>query len=191
MLREEVELPRQLLDVERDAVGQVLGRRELLAALLQRRDQRDRLAVERRVLRRARGAQVRLQRDVAEILQREHAEVVGVPQHLGNRHRHLRHQRRDVHERQLRDVERRGVQRQHDRRRAGQQDAEVAAVRRVAASAGRRAGCRAASPLRSRYPWMRSRASSSVAVACSILELRYSSCRSRRVVTRHAVPREH
>ena len=114
VLREEVELPRQLLDVERDAVGQVLRRGELRAAPLQRRDQRHRLAVEGGVIRRARGAEVRLERDVAEILQREHAEIVRVPQHRRNRHRHLRHQRRDVHERQLRDVERRRVQRQHD-----------------------------------------------------------------------------
>jgi hypothetical protein len=106
VLGEEVELPRQLLDVERNAVGQVLRRLELGAAPLQRRNQGDRLAVESGMFRRARGAQVRLQRDVAEILQREHAEIVGVAQHRGNRHRHLRHQRRDVDERQLGDVER-------------------------------------------------------------------------------------
>ena len=107
VLDEEVQLPRQLLDVERDAVGQVVRRRELRAAPLQRGDERDRLAVERRVLGRRRRAEVRLQRDVAEILQRQHAELVGVAEDRGNRHRHLREQARDVDERQRVEVERR------------------------------------------------------------------------------------
>ena len=44
---------------------------QLGAAALQLLDERHRLAVERRVLGRRRRAEVRLQRDVAEILQRE------------------------------------------------------------------------------------------------------------------------
>ena len=112
VLDEEVELPGQLLDVEGDAVGQVLGRRELGAAALQRRDERHRLPVERRVLRRRRRAEVRLQRDVAEILEREHAEVVGVAEDGRDRHRHLREQPRDVDERQR--LERRTAPRSSD-----------------------------------------------------------------------------
>ena len=50
VLDEEVHLPRQLLDVEGNPVGQVVARLEFSAAPLQRRDQRDRLPVERRML---------------------------------------------------------------------------------------------------------------------------------------------
>ena len=59
-------------------VRDVAVRTELRAAPLQQLDERDRLAVERRVLGRRRRAEVRLQRDVAEILQRDDAERVGV-----------------------------------------------------------------------------------------------------------------
>ena len=48
------------------------------AAALQRRDERHGLAVERGVLGRRGGAEMRLQRHVAEILERQHAEIVGV-----------------------------------------------------------------------------------------------------------------
>ena len=115
VLQEEIELPRELLDVERDAVGQIRRRRQLRAAPLQRRDQRDRLAIERRVRRRRRRAQVRLQRDVAEILQRQDAQLVDVIDDLRDRHRHRRQQLRDVHERQRGVVERRRVHREHER----------------------------------------------------------------------------
>ena len=89
-LREEVELPGQLLDVERDAVRQVrVATRSSRAAALQQLDERHRLPVERRVLGRRRRAEVRLQRDVAEILQREDAELVGVAEDRRHRQRHL------------------------------------------------------------------------------------------------------
>ncbi len=60
--------------------GRYSGDSSSAPAALQSRDERHRLAIERRVLGGRRGAEVRLQRDVAEILEREHAEVVGVPE---------------------------------------------------------------------------------------------------------------
>ena len=80
MLDEELELPRQLLDVERDAVRRIVVRPQRLAALLHAGDERHGLAIERGVLGGGRRAEVRLQRDVAEILEAEHAELVGVMQ---------------------------------------------------------------------------------------------------------------
>ena len=47
------------------------------------------------VLRRGRGAEMRLQRDVAEILEAQHAERIRVMQDLRHRQRHLRQQPRD------------------------------------------------------------------------------------------------
>ena len=85
--REELELPRQLLDVERHAVGRVPVRVEIRTAPLQRLDQRHRLAVQRGVLGVRRGAKVRLQRDVPEILQRDDPELVRMPEHCGHRQR--------------------------------------------------------------------------------------------------------
>ena len=92
---------------------------ELRAAPLQQLDERDRLPVERRVLGRRRGAEMRLQRDVAEILERENAERVGVAEDRRHRQRNLLQQRRDVGEGQRREVDRPGVQREHDRRAVG------------------------------------------------------------------------
>ena len=80
---------------------------ELRAAPLQQLDERDRLAVERGVLGRRRGAEVRLQRDVAEILQREDAELVRVAEDRRHRQRHLLQQLADVGERQRGEVDRR------------------------------------------------------------------------------------
>ena len=132
VLGEEVHLPRQLLDVEGDAVGQVVRARQLGAALLQRGDERDRLPVERGVLGRRRGAEVRLQRHVPEILEREDAEIAGVAEHGRDRHRHLLEQPRDVGERQLSNVERRRHRATARSTGVGQHDAEVAPVGSVA-----------------------------------------------------------
>ena len=88
VLHEEVHLPGQLLHVERDAVRDERGAREFLAAPLHRVDEADGLPVERRVRRGRAGAHVRLQRDVAQILEREDAEIVGVAEDARHRHRH-------------------------------------------------------------------------------------------------------
>ena len=61
---------------------------ELLAAPLDRVDEAHGLPVERRMRRGRAGAQMRLQRDVSEILEREHAEIVGMAEDLRHRHRH-------------------------------------------------------------------------------------------------------
>ena len=100
VLDEEIHLPRQLLDVEGDAVGDVSRRRELRAAPLQRVDQRDRLAIERRVFRPRRRAEMRLQRHIAEILQRDDAERIGMTEDRGHRHGHAAHEPSDVGKRQ-------------------------------------------------------------------------------------------
>ena len=88
--------------------------------------------VEGVVLDRLRHAQVRLQRDVAEILQDEDAEVVRVAGDGRHGERDGRHQPRDVHERQLGKRERRVVDRQHDGRIVRPQHAEVLPRGRVA-----------------------------------------------------------
>jgi hypothetical protein len=49
MLREELQLPGELLDVERHAVRQIFRRFEVGSARLDRRDERHRLAIERRM----------------------------------------------------------------------------------------------------------------------------------------------
>ena len=79
MLDEEVHLPGELLHIERNAVGKVLRRLELRAALLDRGDESHGLAVEGGVFPGRRGAEMGLQRDVAEILQCEDAEIFRVP----------------------------------------------------------------------------------------------------------------
>ena len=75
---------------------------------------------------------MRLQRDVAEILQRHDAQRVGVPQQRGNRQRHLPEQLGDIGEGQRGELDRSHVQGEHDRRLVGTDDAEVSPVRRVA-----------------------------------------------------------
>ena len=59
-----------------------------------------------RVLGRRRGAEMRLQRHVAEILQRDDAERVRVAEDGGHRQRHLLQQARDVRERQRGEIDR-------------------------------------------------------------------------------------
>ena len=129
---EEVQLPGQLLDVEGDAVGQVGRRRQRGAARLHRDDVRDRLAVERGVRLERLRAEVRLQRDVAEVLQRQDAEAVVVAEQPRRRHRHRLEQAADVDEGQRLGVDRAGVHREHERIALGRQDPVVLAVRGVA-----------------------------------------------------------
>ena len=106
-------------------VRQIAIRVELRAAPLQQLDQGHRLAIQRRVLGRGGRADMRLQRDVAEILQREDAELVGCPSTAGTGRPDPLHQLRDVGERQIDEVDRTGVQRQHDRRPFVENEAEV------------------------------------------------------------------
>ena len=105
---------------------------ELLAAPLDRVDEADGLAVERRVRRGRAGAQMRLQRDVSEILEREHPEVVGMAEDLRHRHRHRRKQVVHVDERERRVLERRRVHREHERLALPRQDPEVPPIGRIA-----------------------------------------------------------
>ena len=118
--------------VERDRVRHVPIRRQILAAPLQLLDERDRLPVQRRVLGGRRGAQVRLQRDVAEILQRENAELVGMADNSGDGQPNPLHQLRHVRERQIGVRNRTGVQRQDGRGSFVWNDPEVFAIGRVA-----------------------------------------------------------
>ena len=85
-----------------------------------------------RVLGGGRRTEVGLQRDVAEVGQRQHAEIVRMPQHRRNGHRHAGEQTGDVDERQLLALARRGVERKDDGRPVGKYDTEVAAVGGVA-----------------------------------------------------------
>src|SRR4029453_10772207 len=89
------------------------------------------LPIQRCVLRRCCGAEVRLECDVPQILQCQNSEIVCMPQHVGDRHWHLRQQPCHVHERELADLERCSVEREHDRRCVGDENAEVPPVGRV------------------------------------------------------------
>ena len=72
--------------------GQVLRIRQLAAAAL--KDSTNATACRYSAACRAAGAdaEMRLQRDVAEILEREHAEILGMAQNSRHRHRHRRKQ---------------------------------------------------------------------------------------------------
>ena len=78
------------------------------------------------------GAEVRLQRDVAEILEREHAEVVGMPEDRGIGTGICSSSRATFTNGSCSKSNGRRVQRQHERRCHAAQDAEVAAIRGVA-----------------------------------------------------------
>jgi hypothetical protein len=71
---------------------------------------------------------MRLQRDVAEVFEADHAERIRVMQDGRHRHRNLGQEFRDRHERHRRVIDRPGVQRQHDRPGILQQHAVVAAI---------------------------------------------------------------
>ena len=132
MLHEEIQLPHQLVAIERDSVGDVFGRSQLRAFPLHAENELDRLPVQRIVFGRLSHAEVRLQGDVAEILQDEDAKVVGMARDSGNRQRNVREEPAHVDERQLVECERRVRYRQHDRRIVRPQDTEILARRGVA-----------------------------------------------------------
>ena len=90
MLDEELELPRQLFDIEGDAIGRVGVGAEVLAALLHARNELHGLPVQRVMLSRCCGTEVRLERDVTEIFQPDHAKRIRMMQDRRHRHRHLR-----------------------------------------------------------------------------------------------------
>ena len=71
-----------------------------------RNDELDRLLVERIVLDRLRDAQMGLECHVAQILENQYAEIVGMAGNRRHRQRNLREQPRDIDERQLLERER-------------------------------------------------------------------------------------
>ena len=75
---------------------------------------------------------MRLQRDVAEILERHDAQRIGVSQQRRNRQRHLPEQLGDIGEGQRGELNRSHVQREHDRRLVVTDDAEVSPIRCIA-----------------------------------------------------------
>ena len=79
-----------------------------------------------------RRADVRLQRDVAEILERDDAELGRVAEDPRHRHGHRAEQLRDVHERQRLEINRPRMDGKHLRWAVAKQDAEIAPVRRIA-----------------------------------------------------------
>ena len=129
---EKFELPGELLDVEGHAVGDVTIGGQLAPAALEDVDERDGLAVQRRVLGRARGAEMRLQGDVPQILKRHDALRVRVPENGRHRQRHQLQQLRHVGEGQRAEIDRTGVQREHDGLAVADQHAEVPPVGCVA-----------------------------------------------------------
>ena len=114
VLREEVELPGQLFDVKGDAIREIRVLDQLRTAALERFDELDRLAVEGGVFRRGRRAQVRLQRDVTEIFERQDAERIRMAQDRGHGEGQQPQQLGDVGKRQRRERNRGGVERQND-----------------------------------------------------------------------------
>ena len=105
MTDEVLELPRQLLDVECHPVRQVGVRRQLGAPSLQELDERDCLPIQRRVLGRRGGTEMRLQRDVAKILQRNDPERVVMIENGGHGQRYALEQLGHVRERQRRELD--------------------------------------------------------------------------------------
>ena len=89
-----------------------------------------------------RRAEVRLQRDVAEILKAQHAQFVRVVKDRRHRDRNLLQQPRDRHEWHRRELDRALVQGQDDRFVALHQHTEVATIRGIAGEGhhGRDAG---------------------------------------------------
>src|SRR5688572_9444128 len=132
MLHEEVQLPHELFAIERDAVRDVLGRLELGPLPLHSEYELDGLAVQRIVFGWLRHAEVRLQRDVAEVFQNEDAEIVGVAGDRWNRQRNVGKEAAHVDERQFGEDEGRVVHREYDRRVVRSQNAEILPRRRVA-----------------------------------------------------------
>src|SRR5437763_12899824 len=75
---------------------------------------------------------MRLQRDVAEILERQNAEPVRMSEDRGHGKRDLLEQAGDVRERKRRQLDRSGMNGEHERPSIRRQDTEVPAVRRIA-----------------------------------------------------------
>src|SRR5262249_10261281 len=113
ILDEELELPRQLLDVEGDRIRQVPIGRELGAALLEAVDERHRLAIERVGLAWRCRAEVRLQGDVAKILQGDDPQGVRVIDDRRHRERDLLEELGYVRERKRLENEWLRVERDH------------------------------------------------------------------------------
>src|SRR5262245_5247707 len=128
MFREELQLPRQLLDVEGDAVGDEPGRRELRAPTLKRVDKTHSLTVQSGVLCGRRRTEMRLQRHVAQILQRDDAELVRVTKNARDRYRHQAEEVGDVDKRKRVEINRARVDGKHLRRFVATQDSVVPAV---------------------------------------------------------------
>ena len=99
------------------------------------------------MLGRRRRAEVRLQRHVAEILQREDADVVGVAEDAGHRQRHALKSRATLANGSVAKSIGAGVQRQHDR--FGRPASSTRKYRRSEASpvSGTTRGARVARPL--------------------------------------------
>ena len=83
MFQKEVELPGELVGVERDAVRKIAVGIDFGAAALQQLEERDRLAIQRRVFGERGRAQMRLQRDVAEVVLRQNPEGSECPSTRG------------------------------------------------------------------------------------------------------------
>ena len=124
-------VPRQLLDVEGDAIRRAVLGGQLGAALLQDGDELDRLAVQGPVLVGRRQAEVGLQRDVTEVVEADQAERVGMVQDARHRQRHRLEQAADGDERHAVDVDRSGVEGEDERAPVRRPDADIA-VGRVA-----------------------------------------------------------
>ena len=138
MLHEEVQLPHQLVAIERDAVRNELIGFELDALTLHSKHELDGLFVQGVVLDRLRDAKMRLERDVAEIFKYQDAEVVGMTGNCRYRQWNAREETAHVHERQR--VERKWlvVDREDDRRVIGSKNAEILAGRGVPGERARR-----------------------------------------------------
>ena len=132
VFREELEFPQQLVDVKCDAIRRIRRRRQLGAPSLQGFDQAHRVAIEAAVFLRRGRAEVRLQRDVAEVLQQQDAKVAGAIEDRRDRQGHGRQQLRDPGKGLRVGVKWLDVQRQHPRRPGAPQHAEVSPVGGIA-----------------------------------------------------------
>ena len=84
------------------------------------------------MLRGRRRTEMRLEGDIAEILERDDAELIGMAEDTRHRHRHFAQQLRDVDEGKCVEIDRSGMHREDLRGFVLQQHAEVASIGRVA-----------------------------------------------------------
>ncbi len=129
---EELEFPRQLVDVEGHAIRRIVARGHLAPAQLQRRNQVDGFAVARGMFGRTGHTEVCLKRDVSQVLLDQDAKLVVVPENGRHRQRQGLQQLGHPDKRECGRVDGPDMEGQHLRGRVAHQQPEVATIRGIA-----------------------------------------------------------